>query len=396
MMMHLIQLLRKRMRGNLLLLSELILSFLVVFGVGITLFNFWDNYTQPMGYNYENISSIHYAQSWDKSYGPKIKRAMEALRALPEVEHVEIAQHPGYTNNTWGSGGIRTEDREDAKRHWSRFNEASDNYHKLAGIKVIHGRWFGPEDDGITDVEPVVLNAMMARTLFGREDVAGKMLYQEDVKRQVVGVIEDYRQFGPARAPMDYLFRRYSNKDLEEGRYYRTVVYRVKEGTPADFEAKALEVFHQAVPELSFSIIKWADSREHIIKESMVGMWALILITGFLLLMVVLGMLGVLWQSITSRTRELGLRRALGSPSKGIMWQIIIELVLLALLGIAIGSFLAVQLPLTGWFAQLEWGLVLRGMIGSGLIILTLSIVCAWYPGYMAMRVTPADALRYE
>ena len=396
MMMHMFKILRKRMRGNLLLLAELMICFLVVFGVGITLFNFYDKFNQPLGFDYEDVSSIRYLQDFDESMGAKFRKAADVLRQRPEVEHVEVIHLAGFADNTWGTGGLRTQESEDAPRFWTRYNLASDGVADMLNMNILHGRWFGPEDDGLTDVTPVVLNRKLAINIFGREDVAGQTIWRRDGRCIVVGVIDDFRQYGEAHEAMEYMFERYTWDDLEEGRFFTSVSYKVKPGTPANFESDVIDIFQREAPELGFSAHNWVDSREFRMKRSMVMVWALILITGFLLLMVVLGMLGVLWQNITSRTQEIGLRRALGAPADNILRQIIAELLLLSLAGVVLGSFVALQLPLTGWFANLELSLIMRAIGGSALVIMMLSAICAWYPGYMAMRVTPADSLRYE
>ena len=72
------------------------------------------------------------------------------------------------------------------------------------------------------------------------------------------------------------------------------------------------------------------------------------LIAAFMLIMVALGMVGVLWQSVARRRREIGLRRALGATGRGVSLQVLGELLVVASAGVLLGTAVTVQLPLLG------------------------------------------------
>ncbi|HYR27902.1 MAG TPA: FtsX-like permease family protein, partial [Thermoanaerobaculia bacterium] len=116
----------------------------------------------------------------------------------------------------------------------------------------------------------------------------------------------------------------------------------------------------------------------------------------FLILMVALGLTGVLWQNVTKRTREIGLRRAMGAGGATVRWQILTEVALLATIALIIGSILVLQLPILGAFAIVTKPAFVIGFLGALATIYTLTVLCGLYPSWLASRLQPADALRYE
>jgi putative ABC transport system permease protein len=120
------------------------------------------------------------------------------------------------------------------------------------------------------------------------------------------------------------------------------------------------------------------------------------LIAGFLLVMVALGLTGVLWQNVTQRTKEIGLRRAKGATAHRIHRQIVGELLLLASLALAVGVAIVLQFPLLDLVGPVPPAVLTTSLLVSIAAIYLLSAVCGWYPSRLATRIQPAEALHYE
>jgi putative ABC transport system permease protein len=120
------------------------------------------------------------------------------------------------------------------------------------------------------------------------------------------------------------------------------------------------------------------------------------LVAGFLMLMVALGLLGVLWQTVTQRTREIGLRRAKGAARVDVQRQILGEIAVMTTLALAAGLLVAIQFPLLDIIYFVEPHVYALGLVISVAAIYLLTLTCAWYPSRMATRIEPAEALRYE
>jgi putative ABC transport system permease protein len=153
----------------------------------------------------------------------------------------------------------------------------------------------------------------------------------------------------------------------------------------------------QAVaPTRSFGIKPLADLRQTYFRKTLVPVLLGSTLAFFLLLMVGLGLIGVLWQSVLRRTRELGQRRAQGASRAAVLRQILYEELLLTTLGVLLGALLAGQLPLIQIFSFLGPAVLAGGLVTAAVLLYLLALVCALYPSSLAGRLQPADALRYE
>jgi len=136
--------------------------------------------------------------------------------------------------------------------------------------------------------------------------------------------------------------------------------------------------------------------RQSLLRLEMAPLAVGVVMAGFLLLMVGLGLLGVLWQNVTRRTRELGLRRAAGASRAAVHRQVLLELALVTSLAVLPALLVVVQLPLLSFFADLQPALVVSAAATALLVIFALTLACGLYPSRVATRLEPADALRWE
>ena len=120
------------------------------------------------------------------------------------------------------------------------------------------------------------------------------------------------------------------------------------------------------------------------------------IVAGFLLLMVTLGLIGVVWQNVARRTRELGLRRAMGATRLGICRQILGELVVITTMALLLGTVLVVQLPLFDAFDGVPRSTILGGLLLSVLTILGIGLAAGLYPSWLTTRLHPAEALHHD
>ena len=216
-----------RKRINALIMLEITLSFLVLFAVVVSGLYAWKKYSTPLGFDYRDTLSVVLIGQWEPHHAGQLKRAAEAMRTMPEVSWCEASHMDLFADSYW-----TTVARHKGKPVLLTMNRASDQYHQLARISVIDGRWFGPQDTG-GDYEPLVLNRRAAKKLFGAESPIGQVLPHSLGKftYKVVGVIEDYRQHGDLHPLIDYGLRRYvweENSDIR----MRQLMVRRKPGTP--------------------------------------------------------------------------------------------------------------------------------------------------------------------
>jgi putative ABC transport system permease protein len=136
--------------------------------------------------------------------------------------------------------------------------------------------------------------------------------------------------------------------------------------------------------------------RESFNRFAFVPLVAVGLVAGFLMLMVALGLFGVLWQTVTQRTREIGLRRAKGAARVNVQRQLLGEIAVMTTLALAAGVLIAIQFPMLDIIYFVEPHVYAIGLVIAVTAIYLLTLACAWYPSRMATRIEPAEALRYE
>jgi putative ABC transport system permease protein len=299
-----------------------------------------------------------------------------------------------YENGAWN-----TDYRVDGRRYRYEINTVDDPFAEVLGLRVTRGRWFSREDDAATGFKPVVINERLARTAFGDGDPIGRPLPQElersgkpRTERRVVGVVQDYRAHGEFEPPGGYLFLRTAGQPNAP----RRLLVKVRPGTPAAFEEPLMARLQAVAKDWSFRIVRLDERRASNHRERLAPVIAAAVVAGFLLLMVALGLTGVLWQNVTQRTREIGLRRAKGATAVRIHHQILGEVVVMTSLAVALGVLVVVQFPLLDLLGFVRPGVFALSLAVSCAALYVLTVLCGFYPARLATRVQPAEALHYE
>ena len=104
----------------------------------------------------------------------------------------------------------------------------------------------------------------------------------------------------------------------------------------------------------------------------------------------------MLWQSVITRRQEIGLRRAQGATAADIYRQILGELFIITSMGLIPGFLIVIQFPLLNLIADLKISTYFYSIVLSMLLMYSLTFLCGLYPGWLAARVRPAEALHYE
>jgi putative ABC transport system permease protein len=395
---HLLKLVWKRKRSNALLTLEIFFSFLVVFVVATMVAAMVARWRKPLGFDYSNVWVARIAfppMAQIDDSDPALHHALSALvreaRSLPEVEWAAAGSTPPYGNATWTSQLTVDNRHIDVTR-----DTVSDDYLKVMRLPLLRGRWFGPEDEA-ANTPPLVLDADAARALFGTIEVVGKTVQSGPEQRfTVVGVVAPYRMDGELSADsINMVFGRLSLL-AEQGQISRNIELRLRPGTPAEFEQTLIRRLHGAAPDYPVRIQHMDLQRKLMNKIHFAPAVIGGIVATFLIVMVALGLSGVLWQNVTRRTREIGLRRALGATGPSVNRQILTEVALLSTLAVILGLVIVAQLPILGVFRLVAPPAYVAGIAGALATIYGLTLLCGLYPSWLAGRVQPAQALHYE
>jgi putative ABC transport system permease protein len=390
-----------RKRAHALVASEVFFSFLVVFAVMTMAVYNVANYRLPLGYDARgvlHVTLVPIASMLEESASPE-RLASETWRLLEEVKGLDGVEAVAGLSNPLYFLSMASEDVEFKGRHVeAAYSDATDDLARALRLDVTAGRWFEPADDALA-YDPVVINEHLRRSLFGNGDPIGQRVSPSDRQSQreerVVGVVEEYREDGELSGPEDYFFKRQRTTGAELAPIYNLVV-RVSPGTPAGFEERLLTRLRAVSPGRTFQVEPVARMRRSFLRLRLVPMVVVGLIAAFMLVMVALGMVGVLWQSVSRRRREIGLRRALGATARGVSAQILGELLVVTSVGLLLGLALVVQFPLLGIIGWVSGSVYATATALSVALIYALTIAAALYPSRLAAAVQPAEALHYE
>ena len=406
MIRHYLKLIWNRKRSNVLITAEIFLSFLVMFAVVTLAIRAADNYRRPLGFLWTDVWNIQ-VDTRAGNLGERgvetppelletARQVMAAIREFPEVVAVGGTGCPPYGFSEWSSSS-------DFGKWHLRYgvNLVTDGFADAMRLELTSGRWFDASDDR-AGWEPVVVNERLATEVFGGRPAVGNSVPQErnsdgsvNPELRIVGVVRDFRQDGELATPQNYLFRRHRLDDAKR-RPPDNLMVRLRPGTTAGFEELLVKHLQAVAPEWSFEVTPLDQMRETRFKLVLGPLIAAGVIAGFLLLMVGMGLTGVLWQTVTQRTREIGLRRAKGATAADIQRQIVGELVVMTSVAVAAGTAVALQFPLLKLTALVSNGVYAVSLVVSAACIYLLTMACAWYPSRLATRVTPAEALHYE
>jgi putative ABC transport system permease protein len=410
---HLLKLVWNRKRTNALIILEIFFSFLVVFLVGTLALYFWDNYRQPLGYSYLDVWRISVdmkagdrsmsrastesggEQDEESAAAARLKvleRLLEEAEALEPVESASAAMVSPYDQGGWTSNMTI-----EGKQVEMESNAVTDRFAEVLGLELVSGRWFR-EEDGELAYDPLVIDQDLARTLYGSENPVGRQFGEpapSEKPKRIVGVVREFRKSGELSPRTNFLFERLR---LDSPSWFepRSILVKIRPGTPAAFEEELATLFQGVAPEWSFQIKPLSAARRSVFRELLTPLVAGGIVAFFLLLMVALGLLGVLWQNLLQRTREVGLRRAAGASRSAVHRQVLSEQAILTSFGVLLGVIVVVQIPILELVGFIRPEVFAGGLLFAMAAIYLLSTVCALYPGVMASRVQPAEALRYE
>ena len=395
MIRHLFTLIWNRRRANFLLVTEIFLAFVVLFVVGSLLVYNQRNYRTPMGFAYEQVWRVDLDPGLQPVAGrlATVRRVMQHLRSLPEVVAVgrtsSTTPFSGSSNgSTVGIGMERKSPIESVSGHL-----VEDDLREVLELPVVAGRWFDKRDDGAT-LRPAVISRDLGERLFPGQPVLGQTIGRNDEELRVVGVVETFRADGDLAEVRPAILMRVSPQDtaLDEA---SVVMLRVRPGAGAALERRMSTDIMGMAKGWSVGISALPEQRAAQLKRALTPVVALVLVCVFLIVNVALGLFGVLWQTISQRRGEIGLRRAIGASAGRISGQIVGEILVVTTFGLLLGLLVALQFPLLG-VLDVPSGIYFTAMLLATGLVYALSAGCAFYPSRLAAGIQPAMALREE
>ncbi|PYN23800.1 MAG: multidrug ABC transporter substrate-binding protein [Candidatus Rokuibacteriota bacterium] len=285
----------------------------------------------------------------------------------------------------------------------------TEDYLEARDWPLLAGRSLGPEDvDGATKV--AVLGQTTALNLFGEADPLGQIVRIQKVPFTVIGLLDEkgessygYDQDDLVLIPLSTAKTKVLGTSLANPRSVRKIEIKIRPGedlTEAEAEIRTLlRQRHRLQPgnDDNFKLGNLTDVLEAKEQAAQVMTYLLAAIASVSLLVGGIGIMNIMLVSVTERTREIGLRMAVGASDQDILLQFLVEAVTLAVIGgvVGIAAGLAGSRAIS-YFA--EW----RTLVMPDTIVLAFGFAAAigiffgFYPARKAARLDPIEALRYE
>ncbi|AKS40525.1 ABC transporter permease [Wenzhouxiangella marina] len=325
------------------------------------------------------------------------ERLEEELGNLPGVLSATSSMVPLIDDSNW-TNNVSVEGFEPGPDSSSNvaLNEIGLDYFETLGIPLLAGRSFESSDRFDTP-RVAIVNQRFAEQFGLTPPIVGKRMAigeTEDLNIEIVGVVGDtrYANVRDGMIPLYYLPNR-QNRGIPFMTYYARSAL-----PPEQMMASIRELVSRLDPNLPVDNLYTMDTivQQNVFLERFVGL----LSTGFALLatfLAAIGLYGVLSYSVTQRTRELGLRMALGASPGELASSVMRQIARIALIGALIG--LAAALVLGRFAASLLYELSPHDplvLIGALVVLALVAGIAGYLPARRASRIHPNEALRYE
>jgi predicted permease len=403
---------RLRLQG-LFVASEIAMALVLLVGAGLMLRSLVALWRVNPGYHPEHaitfsLSLPSNTQTTEAETRARLRRFDAGMREIPGVEAVSVTlgSRPMIHDSSlpfWIEGQPKPANYTDM--HQALFYLVEAGFEPSMGISLERGRFVSPQDNEnaatVVDIDDV-----FARTYFPNSDPIGQHVHIAgfDVEAEIIGVVGHIRQWGPGNdaknaieAQFYYPFMQLPPKLMSLSASGVAVVLRTH-----DDPAAIMGSVRRAVSEFDPGAVVYAvETMNEVLANSMAARrLSMILLAAFATLALALsciGMYGVLSYLAGERTREIGVRMALGAQRRDIRRLILVQGVKMALAGVALGIFLA--LGLTHLMSSQLFGITAHDPLtfaGVALVLLLVALAACYLPARRAMGVDPMVALRHE
>jgi putative ABC transport system permease protein len=406
---------RSRRSRNLLVVCQIALGMVLLVGFGLLLRSLWHVESAPLGYDPRNVltatvtpSASRYANAAARAR--LMRDALELTRSMPGVESVGAVDSLPMEGAESARLRIELPSVKTAPAEeeiW--YLSVSSQYFSTLKTPMVAGRSFRDSDN--PESSPVaIINQTFARQYFPNTSSIGYHISSADsptVWREIVGVVSDFCQRNPEEDSKSLAYFPLA-QTLPGGAWSLAVRVRATSG----MASVARQLSNQLAP-LDPQLDWQLDSMQQQIHDSESLTLRRPLITllasfgSLALFLSVVGVFGVTSYSVSERTREIGIRVALGAARSEVARMVLRETLAVTFAGLALGTLSA--LVLTRFFptGPIGWsgsGIYLYGVSRTdaltytfaAVLLTTVAIAAAWIPAQRAMRVDPMVALRYE
>ncbi|HEY6403304.1 MAG TPA: FtsX-like permease family protein, partial [Blastocatellia bacterium] len=393
---------RKSRLRSLLVVGQVAACSLLLVGGGLCLRSLFNAQSIDIGFQTGNrlittidLSSLGYSETRGRAFYDNL---IERVKNIPGVESASLASHLPLGTASWGTS-VKIEGLQPSNGD-SGFGvnvmSVGPDYFKTMGTAVVRGREFTSRDtEGAPGV--VIINEEMARLFWPGRDPVGAIVRMDDSRGEQLYEIVGVAQTGKYRS-LGEQPRRFLYHSFLQGNYARATLVAKTSGDPLSALAAVLREIGALDPNVAPTQV--GTLRDHMAFVLFPARFAGILLSVFgaiALVLALAGLSGLIADSVSQRTREIGIRMALGATTRDALKLVIGEGMLLTLIGMAIG--VGAAFGLTRFLSDLLYGVSAVDPLTFGVIaalLIGVAIVACWLPARRATKVDPMVALRCE
>ena len=395
-----------------LVVAQVALSMVLLIGAGLFVRTLQKLKATDAGFNRENVIVFNL----DFTPNPRQRRLQLYKELAARLEALPDVRAAGVTSDFALARNRTADDRIGMEGYEARPDEdllcyefyISPSFFEAMGTPILSGRGFEPQDERVPETPtsgahlfantplPAVINQAMARRYFGGANPLGRRFYsviEPQQKYEIVGIVKDVRLKSLREpSPPTYYLPNIFDPGHDATFALRTV------SAPGAMAASLRQVTQEIDPTIRVRDVR---SLNDVVNTSLHQERVLAQLGGFLssfaLALACLGLYGVLSFSVAQRTREIGVRMALGAQRKDVLSLVIGRGLKLALLGLALGLITA--LAVTRFVSSLLYGVTATDtvtFVGVSLLLLLVAMLASWLPARRATKLDPMTVLRHE
>jgi predicted permease len=327
------------------------------------------------------------------------REMLDGIRAIPGVDAAAETNIVPISGNGWGNA-VWMDGTDTQRKLDTSFSRISPNYFQTLNIPLVAGRDFNDHDAANAPKVAIVNETFASKLLDGVNPIGQRFRIEAtpsspETVYEIVGLVKDtkYEDLRENFGPIGYL------ANLQEpGTTGTGGQFLIHSNLPrAELTGAVKRVLAEIDPAVSIKFLEFKT----MIGESMLRDRLMATLSGFFgllaLLLASIGLYGILSYGVASRTKEIGIRMALGAQSREVLSLILREALLLVLVGVALG--LPVVFGATRFASTLLFGLTPTDPLSlsvAALLLFAVAFVAGYIPARRATKVDPLVALRYE
>ncbi|WP_438483110.1 ABC transporter permease [Oleiharenicola lentus] len=383
--------------------GEFALTLILLFASGLMIRTIFNLYRADTGLKTDHVLSFSYSmpgRDWaDASKRTQLlDRALEKLSALPGVSHVALTNPLPLSGN--GNQTFFTPEGQPEPAPGQGFstenNAASGRYFDTMRIPMLRGTAFTDREKA-DDPRVCIIDAKFAETHFVGQDPIGKRIAMgppnQRVFSTIIGVVGHVENYGIGEDSRVQLY--YSYRQLTPGTVSFVLRTTLEPAALTTAIRNTMRELESTLP--IFSVRTMDEVFDGTVTNQRIMLTLLSVFAALALFLAAIGLYGVLSYIVAQRTREVGIRMALGATSKNVSQLMIGQGLKLAAYGLGIG--LVGCLALAQVLKSVVYGVSPRdplSLVAVTALLIAIGLIASWLPARRATRISPTEALRAE